>query len=221
MSQSERFSHSELSKLGIIFAQSPDVKLVNEYRNLRTNLIASQRKKNFTMLVTCVVPNYNVTHIVANIAAAFSLDSNKTSLVINADISEDSLDQLLSIETDLGIIDYLESENLNVEDILYETPINRLRYVPCGKVREETSEYFTSTKMKNFVDVLLNRYPERFPIIQAPSIGSAADTRILIDSCDCVILVCPYGLCDENVIHEAMLTVGSDKFAGIVLAGFD
>ena len=220
MSQKRRYSNNELAKLGIISAHSPDQKLVNEYRNLRTNLIAGQKKKNFTTLVTCIVPDYDISYIVANIAAAFALDANKTSLIINADIKSHELDQLFDTNINLGVIDYLETENIGIEDVLYETPIARLRYIPSGDVREDTSEYFTSMKMKKLVSALLERYPERFPIIQAPSIGSSADTRILADSCDCVILVCPYAKCNEGNIEQAMRTVESNNFAGVVLSDF-
>ncbi len=220
MSQKRKYSPKELNERCLISTGTKDRVLLNEYRNLRTKLIAGQSKKNFTTLVTSVVPEHDISLVVTNMAMAFALDSSKTSLIINADINNTNMEALLDIELDRGIIDYIETEGVEIDDILYETPISRLRYIPCGHAHEDISEYFTSSRMKNLVETLVERYPERFPMIVAPSIGSSADTRILMDLCDCVILVVPYGKCSETDIKHAMLTVGGEKFAGIILDDF-
>lgn len=220
MSQKKKYSAKELSDRNLISTGTTDTALLNEYRNLRTKLLVGQSKNNFTTLVTSVSTGYDISLVVANIAMAFALDSSKTSLVINADTENTKLNGLFDVDNDLGIIDYLESDDLEVDLILCETPISRLRYIPCGKSHEDVSEYFTSNRMTNFVSTLVDRYPERYPVICAPSIGSSADARILIDSCDCVVLVAGYGKCNETDIRHAMLTVGSEKFAGIILDDF-
>lgn len=220
MSQKSKFSAKELSDRNLISTSTTDASLLNEYRNLRTKLLVGQTKTNFTTMVTSISPDYDISLVVANIAMAFALDSSKTSVVINADTENTKLNKLFDVDSDLGIIDYLESDNLEVDEILYETPISRLRYVPCGKSHDDVSEYFTSSRMANLAGALVERYPERFPVICAPSIGASADARILIDSCDCVVLVAGYGKCNEMEIRHAMLTVGSEKFAGIILDDF-
>ncbi len=220
MSQQKKYTDKELQKHHIISANSPDLSLVNQFRNLRTNLLSSQKSSNFVTLITSVVDGFDTGLIATNIAASFALDSNKTSLLINADTLHDDISTVFGVQPDIGIIDYLESSELSVNNILYETPVPRMRYIPCGKRRDNASEYFTSQRMKQLINKLLSRYPERYPIINSSSISSSADTRILLDSCDCVVLIVPYGKCTENDIDQAMKTVGSDKFAGIVLDGF-
>jgi len=220
MSQLRRYSRNELMERRLIHVGSVDDTLVNEYRNLRTKLISGQSKQNFSTLVTSVVPDYDISLVVSNLATAFSLDASKTSVVVNADIGNTKLDQLFGISSKLGIIDYIESEELQIDKILYETPIARLRFVPSGDIREDSFEYFTTARMKNLVADLVARYPERYLFVNAPSIESSADARILLDSCDCVVLVVPYGQCNEKDIMNAMLTVGSKKFAGLILDDF-
>jgi protein-tyrosine kinase len=220
MSQKNKYSAKELGDRNLISTSTSDAALLNEYRNLRTKLLVGQTKSNFTTLVTSISAGYDVSLVVANIAMAFALDSSKTSLVINADTENTKLNNLFDVDNDLGIIDYLESDDLEIDEILCETPISRLRYMPCGKSHEDVSEYFTTSRMTGLVKTLIERYPERFPVICAPSIESSADARILIDSCDCVVLVAGFGKCNESEIRHAMLTVGSEKFAGIILDDF-
>ncbi len=221
MVQSRIFSPEEFAEKGLIFSAMKDSTLLNKYRNLRTKLLASTSKHNFITLITSVVPGGGTSLVAANLAAAFSLDEGKTSLLINADVNEKQLDSLFDVEYETGLIDYLESDDDAGNDkIIFETPVPRLRYVPIGKARVNTAEYFTSDKMKSFMQDVVLRYSERYPIIDAPCINTSADTRILLELCDKAILVIPYGICTEEEIKAAVQALGKDKFAGVVLNEF-
>ncbi len=220
MVQERVFSESELLSKGIVHSSMKDSVLLNKYRNLRTRLLATTEKENFVTLVTSVLPQSGNSLVATNLAATFAFDEGKTSLLIDANINNPELHSILDVNSELGIIDYLESDEINSSGILYETPIPRLRLLPSGKARVNAAEYFTSEKMKDLLKDLLERYPERFPVIDAPSITQSADTRILIDLCDKVILVIPYGRCSEEEIRYAAIAIGQEKLAGVVLNEF-
>ena len=220
MSQGNVFSSQQLVEKGLVSPSMKDTILLNKYRNLRTKLLSSSNKENFVTLVTSVVPDDANSMIACNLAATFALDEGKTALLIDANINNPNLSQILDIDSEIGLIDYLESDSWSREHILIKTPIPRLRLLPSGNIRVNAAEYFTSDKMKDLIRELVNRYPERFPIIDAPSIIHSADTRILLDLCDKVILVVPYGKCTQEEIKYAALTIGTEKLAGIVLNEF-
>ncbi len=220
MSQAQTFTPQELNKKGIITIGTGESNLVNEYRNLRTKLLAINKSRNFSILVTSVSPNHDISKIAVNIAATFALDSGKTSLLINANSHTNEIDDLFEVKSKYGIVDLVDSESVNLDDVILETGIPRLRYISFGSVKESSAEYFSSTTMQESINSILSRYPERYPIISAPSIASSADTRILIGLCDFVVLVIPYGKCSEDNIKQAMLTVGGEKFAGVILDEF-
>ncbi len=188
MAQERCYSQNELRKRQLITNNSS---LLNEYRNLRTKLIAGQSKPNFSTLVTSIAPDYDISLVVSNMAITFALDSRKTSLIVNADTKNVHLDNIFDISLELGVIDYLESDDFEIDKVLYETPVSRLRYIPSGSSLEGGSEHFTSNRMREFVKSLVDRYPERFPIISAPAVTISADARILADWCDCVVFVAP------------------------------
>jgi len=222
MSQDELFKTIDFHDKRLIFSGMKDKILLNKYRNLRTRLLAScpEGKTNFITLVTSVVPKGGSSLIATNLASAFAFDEGKTATLIDANIQSPALNRLLDVETEKGLTEYLESEDWSVNEVLYKTSIPRLRFVPSGLVRENSAEYFTSDKMKEFVSELVKRYPDRYPIIDAPSISESADTRILIELCDRVILVVPYGNCTEEEIKYAALAIGEEKLAGVVLNQF-
>lgn len=220
MEQSEFYSAKELEVRKLIYTNMKDSVLLDQYRNLRTKLLALSDKSNFVTLVTSVIPDDNSNLVAANLAATFALDGAKTATLVEANIQNPILNSTFDMQGDKGLIDYLEARDDNCDEILRKTKVKRLRFVPSGLLRENSAEYFTSDKMKGFIKELVDRYPDRFPIINAPSIISSADARILVELCDLVILVVSYGKCTEEEINHAALVIGEKKLSGIVLNQF-
>lgn len=220
MEDVDRFSLETMVEKRLIHPEMKDRRLLDRYRNIRTKLLADNRKENFVTLVTSVVPYENSSLVTGNLAATFSLDEAKTTMLIEADISNPRLNDLFDMTNRKGLVDYLSTSMGDCSQILNKTGVPRLRFVPSGFAKENSAEYFTSNKMNEFVSELIERYPDRYPIINAPCVVNSADTRILIELCDRVLLVIPYGMCtDEQVMHAA-LTIGEEKLAGVVLDGF-
>jgi len=212
---------TELANKHLIYPGMKDKDLLNIYRNLRTKLLSISGNRNFVTLVTSVTSRSRSSLVAANIAATFAFDEGKTALLIEGNVQSPSLASLFDLDPkSLGLMECLESDEISVSDVLYETGIPRLRMVASGETRENSAEYFTSDRMKDLVQEVLERYPERFPIIDAPSIQDSADTRILLDLCDQVVLVVPYGLCTRDEIKEAAKVIGANKLAGVVLDQF-
>jgi Mrp family chromosome partitioning ATPase len=110
----------------------------------------------------------------------------------------------------------MENPEMDVADVIYPVGIERLRIIPSGGRREIPAEYFTSLKMKRLLDSVKQRYQERFVIIDAPPMTESADTQILSELCDFVILVVPYGRVTDNEIDSSIKAVGDKKLLGVV-----
>lgn len=220
MSQGNLFGLNELIDKHLVYAGMSDTVLLNKYRNLRTKLLARSNKENFITLVTSVVPAGGSSLVAANLAATFAFDESKTTLLVDANVMNPTLNKLLEVNADKGLIDYLQHEDSDAGDVIYETPIERLRFVPSGVVKENSSEYLSSERMRSFVRQVVSRYPNRYPIIDSPSITTSADTQILVDISDQVVLVIPYGMCSEEEIKYAAAAIGKEKLAGVILNEF-
>lgn len=220
MEEMTPFSSIKLIEKRLIYANMLDKQLLDRYRNIRTKLLSQTKNENFVTLVTSVIPCENSGLIAANLAATFSLDEAKTSMLVEADIGNPTLNQLFEMKEENGLIEYLESDSLDSNHVLHKTGVPRLSFVPSGIKRENSAEYFTSTKMAEFVKELVGRYPDRYPIINAPCVINSADTRILIELCEKVVLVVPYGRCSDEEIMQAALAIGEKKLAGVVLDDF-
>ena len=210
-------SHSELDEFKIIHPGMRQSKVLNAFRELRTNLYKlAEGKENFVLLVSSVAPEGGASFVSMNLGAVIALDESKTSIVVDCNVYDPSLHRILPVEPDFGLVDYLENITLELKDVIYSTGIRRMRMIPAGARRQPGTEFFTSTRMKRFVGELRERYRDRHVIIDAPSLVESADARILAELCDYVLLVVPSGRVTESQITASIEAMGEAKLAGVI-----
>jgi len=212
-----RLTNSQLEDMKIIYSGMNNSKVLNEFRELRTNIYKLiGKQENFVLLVSSICPGGGSSFVTMNLAAAIALDESKTSVVVECNICDPILHELLPVEPDYGLVDYLENVSLGVEDIIYSSGIRRMRLIPAGSRREIGTEFFTSARMARFIDEIRRRYRDRFIIIDAPPIETSADARILAELCDYALLVVPSGRVTETQIEDGIEAIGESKLAGVI-----
>ena len=216
MGEVDRFSSEELERLKVVNSGMQNIKILNVFRELRTQLLKKSEKKNFVCMVSSINHGGGASYVATNLAAVFALDKAKTSMLIDANLYAPSVDSFIPSLAEAGITDYLSETGLSVEDVVYATGIPRMRAVPIGGNREGAAEYFSSQKMLRFIEEIRSRYPDRYIFIDAPPILESSEARILSEISDSVVLVVPYGKVVEDQVSSAMQVVGPSKLSGIV-----
>lgn len=216
MGEVDRFSPAELERLKLINGSMGNMRILNTFRELRTQLLKMNDKKNFVCMVTSINHGGGASYVAKNLAAVFALDKSKTSLLIDANLYAPSLDELIIGEASTGITDYLHNNQLNIKDVVYATGVPRLRVVPIGEHSEGAAEYFSSDKMQHFIDEIRSRYPDRYIFIDAPPVVDSSEARILTEVSDMVLLVVPHGRTTHDQIEMAIQVVDKEKLVGMV-----
>jgi len=217
MAEIGHLSYGELEDLRIIHPGMRNTQVLNAFRELRTKVYqVAAGRENFVLLVTAITPGGGSSFVTTNLGAAIALDESKTAIIVDCNVYDPTLHQMLPIDPDYGLVDYLENVSLDIKDVIYSTGVRRLRIIPSGSRRQPGTEFFTSSRMRRFIDELRNRYRDRHVIIDAPPIGSSADARILAELCDFVIIVVPYGKATEAQVKAAIDAVGPAKLAGVI-----
>lgn len=217
MAEVSWLNYSELEEFKIIHPGMRQPKVLNAFRELRTNLYnLAQGKENFVLLVTSVAPGGGSSFVSMNLGAVIALDESKTSIVVDCNVYDPSLHRILPVEPDFGLVDYLENVSLELKDVIYSTGIRRMRMIPAGSQRQPGTEFFTSSRMRRFVSELRTRYRDRYVVVDAPSMGASADARILVELCDYVLLVVPSGRVTEAQIAASIDAIGETKLAGVI-----
>ncbi len=205
-----------LAENRLIYPELGENGTVRAFREIRTKIIQKLQGRNCVLMVTSVTGGGGSSFVTRNLGVAFAFDAGKTALLMDCNFKNPSLHQLFGPGTFPGLTDYLENPQMDIADIIHPVGIERLRVVPSGGQREIPAEYFTSIKMKRLVDGIKQRYRERYILIDAPPMTESADTQILAELCDYVLLVVPYGKVSDAQIDSCVKAIGDKKLLGVV-----
>lgn len=210
-----RQSYCDINK--IIYPAMADRNIANSFREIRTKILTLSQGHNFITMVSSVGSQGGASFVSLNIATAFSFEESKTALLVDCNLRNPKQHELLSLENKVGLTDYLEDTSIDMKNIIYPSGIKRLRIIPVGKKRENVVEYFTSIRMKRFLDAIQMRYNDRYIFIDAPSVGESVDARIIAELCDFVVLVVDYAKVTEAKLMKSVEAVGEERLAGVIL----
>jgi protein-tyrosine kinase len=216
MAEPWQLSEADRADARIIFPEMKDARVINAFRTIRTKIIERCGSDNGVILVTSTAPDAGSSFMALNIAVAFTLDESKTALLVDCNLRDDEYDPLMSPDMNYGLTDYLESDTINLEQVIHPVGIERLRLIPAGRKSEIPTEQLGSQRMKKMLADVKARYPDRYIILDAAAVTESADARVLMDACDVVVLVVPYGMSTEAQVWSAANAIEESKFLGVV-----
>lgn len=201
----------------IVHPEMENYEILNAFREIRTKLIQSSKGKNQVVMIVSLRQGMGTTFSAINLAAAFSYEGEKTSLLIDCDQHKNKLEKVFSHNVEYGLTDYLDDNDVNIEKIIHPTGINRMRYIPIGHRKETVAEFFSSEKMRNFIINLKNRYSDRYIIMSTPPLEVTADAAILSEVADKIVVVLPYANVSNQRLKKALRLLPKDKIIGFVI----
>lgn len=219
MQEPRKLTSDDLDERRIVYPQSANRDLVNRFRHLRTKLLEVSGGNNFTLVVSGAMEGAGTSFMALNLAAAFAFDQSKTALIIDCNLRNPTLHSQLDLAAESGLTDFLEDSDYDIGKIIYPTGIPRLRLIPAGSQREDAAEFFTSFRMKQFLQAIRRRYPDRFIVLDTAPISESPDARILGELCDYSMLVVPHGGITASAAESAARAFDPDKFVGAVING--
>jgi protein-tyrosine kinase len=217
--QTQALTTRQLEERRLIHRQESVREHADAFRELRTRLLAlgSNLHTNFVTLVAPVNHGCGGSYVARNLAAAFAFDESRQALLIDCDATHPAQGDALQVAADRGgLIDFLEKEDIAMNDIVYPTGIPRLQLIPSGRIRETPGESFSSFRMRALIDSLRTHHVNRYLILDGSPALASPDARILSDLADLVVLVVGYGQIAPAAIDKAIASFPPEKFAGVV-----
>jgi Mrp family chromosome partitioning ATPase len=210
------WTQEELYEKKVIFPGMRQRELLNALREIKLKLLQKSKSDNIVVLVASVCSAGGSSFVGFNLAATFALDMNKTALYVDCNPYGSSSERYIVTPIELGLTQYLTDNNVQLKRIIYPSGIERLRVIPSGGSSESAAEFVSSKRMEVLVQEIKNRYPDRFIVLDAPSIQQSTEARILAQYCDHAVLVVPFGKAVKDEVLAAVDAVGKDKFAGLI-----
>lgn len=156
---------------------------------LRTQILSTLRdgEKN-TLLVTSANHREGKTLTAINLAISFSHQTNKTVLLVDADIRKPSVHDFLGLGVHPGLSDYL-SGRAGISDLLVNPGMDRIVILPGGKPMRNSAELLASPRMTQLFEDIKQKYPERFIIFDGAPVLKSADPLVFSSFIESILLV--------------------------------
>jgi len=191
--------------------------VAEDYRSLRTNLLAQYPDEKFCLLVTSAEANEGKTVTCLNLALVLAERPERRTLVVDGDLRKCAIAGLLHIDNEPGLADLLRGTR-KIEDVVRPTAYRNLFVIPAGKAsRLEIGELLHSPELEEIVGQLRQRYD--YVLFDTPPITVSADAGALGQSVREAILVVRMYRTGRETADSALrlLHAANVKPVGVVL----
>lgn len=171
------------------------------------------------ILVTSATPREGKSLVTLNLAASLAQEYDHTVLVVDADLRKPTCHLPFNIVQSPGLSDYI-LDGMALEQVLVRTGIGKLVLLPSGRPADNLCEMYSSNTMRSLIQEMKHRYPDRIILIDTPPILTFAETRILADQADAVILVVRERQCSLKALQECIKYIDK-KLLGVVYNGIE
>jgi len=202
-----------------IMTHLKDPRVRDYYDIVRTRVFQQTRSKGWnSLMVTSVYPDEGKTLTAINLGLSIARQMQHTALLVGANFRSPKICKYFGFEENrAGLSDYL-TQNAQVENLLFNPGIDKMVILPTGKEMIATDD-LGSPRMKNLVEELKYKYPDRYVIYDCPHILDMPDTLIFSSYVDAVLIVVKAGQTPGHKIREAVQTLEEQgvNIVGMVL----
>ncbi len=213
-----------LSEIGIIVPGQEPTQIAEEFRVIKRALISNAfkggdqiRRHGNLVLVTSAQPSEGKTFCAINLAMSIASERDLTVLLIDADFAKPSIPEVLGFENSMGLVDVIDDENLDLSDCMIRTNLPNLRLLLAGRPHNLTTELLASERMKEIVDELAKRYPDRIIIFDSPPVLASSAPGTLASYMGQVLFVVEADRTTSTQVKTALSQLSSCDMVNLVL----
>ena len=206
--------------VGVLHKQSGLSPDAEAYRILRTN-IEFNRKSADANAITIVSggAGEGKSTTLVNLAYICAQGGYNT-LMIDGDLRRPKLHTFFDINNSVGLTNYLTTA-LQLEDVILQTPIENLYFMPSGILPADAAGILNSRRMSELIADVKNRFD--LVLIDSPPILGVSDASVLASEVDLTIIVIQHRKLPRTMlmrVKQAIENVGGNLL-GVVLNNVD
>lgn len=179
--------------------------------------LSSSLKHPNLILVSSSRPGEGKTFTSVNLALSIALEQDKTVLLVDADVLRPQVAKTLGFESGIGLTDYLSSDDIDVQDIILSTNVERLKIIPAGRAHHLSTELLASKKMAELVDEFATRYKDRIVLFDAPPLLGVNETAVVAMMCGQALIVLEENKSKLAEIEQSIALIPPEIAVGFVI----
>jgi Mrp family chromosome partitioning ATPase len=181
-----------------------------EFRVLKRHLLTRIATGNgggpdpHVILVTSASPREGKTTVTLGLAMSFLFERDRRVVLIDADLRRPELTHRMKLGQELGLLDYLDDESLDLADVVYPTSVPGVYAVPSGQPRVIAPELLAGPRMRRFLLELRADDEQRLVIIDSSSVLSCSETVSLAAHAGQILFVTAAGQTRRREVDDGV-----------------
>ncbi|MGE8017825.1 CpsD/CapB family tyrosine-protein kinase [Peribacillus frigoritolerans] len=217
---SRKLKHKDKKPVNIIAHNNPKSPITEQYRLIRTNIqFSSIDQEMKTIVVTSSEPNDGKSTTAANLAVVLAQEGKQVVLV-DADLRKPAVHYAFNLSNIQGLTSVLTKQT-NLGKAIAKTDVPNLDILTSGPIPPNPTELLNSKAIEIAIAELKGTYD--YIIVDTPPVLVVADSQVVANRCDGVILVVASGKTNKQSAVKAkeLITKANTTLLGVVLNGID
>ena len=209
-----------LRRAGYLPEEGLERRFADHYRQIKRPLVERALAGSAEMrliLVSSALPGDGKTFTSINLALSMARERDVSVLLVDADAPKGHVSEVFGIRGDLGLLDALRDESLEVESLIEHTDIRGLEILPAGRFVENATELLASARMAQIAARIGARNPRRLVVFDSAPLLVSSEARVLLRIPGQVVLVVRAGTTPRQAILDAVGHVEKTKLQGLIL----
>ena len=223
----KRICHLDFDKMdeaGFLVPDTTRRRLSEEYRIIKRPILmnafghgAAPVEKGNLVGITSARANEGKTYTTLNLAISLAMELDITILLVDTDLLKVSLTKQLGLENEPGLMDVIKSPNMDLSDVILATDLPRLKVLPAGAISKNPTEILASTRMRNMINEMSDRYNDRIILFDTPPLMETTEGNVIMNFIGQVLVVVESSVTPSNIVKDAVSQIPSDKVIGMIL----
>ncbi|EOD7438357.1 CpsD/CapB family tyrosine-protein kinase [Enterococcus faecium] len=200
----------------LIAYQRKDYIVSEQYRAIRTNIeFIKSNAQSYSLVITSPEPGEGKTTTATNLAIVFA-DTGKKVLLIDGDLRRGRLKDIFNLPNKKGMSNLLSKNASLSECIQKKKSIENLSFITSGPYPPNPSELLHSVEMDRILQLLSKDFD--LIIIDMPPVLLVADTQVISNKTDGIVLVVREGVTSKEAASKAkrlLLAVGANIIGAV------
>ena len=168
------------------------------------NQVAGSIKHGNLIMVTSSLPKEGKTFCAINLAMSIAMEMDHTVLLVDADVARPSILRTLGLKSEIGLMDILLDDKLDLADVMLKTNVETLSILPAGKSHKHATELLASQVMSSLLDEIANRYPDRIVIFDSPPLLLTTEASVLASHMGQIVMVVEAETTTQHAVKDAL-----------------
>ena len=206
---------ARLLEQGFVTPDSPQSTIAHELRVLKRPIIRNARggpsapavANGMLVMVTSAIPGEGKTFTACNLAISMAMEFDNTVMLVDGDVAHPSVLNVFGLPPSPGLLDLLTRDDLEIDDVLLQTNLERLTLLPAGSRHRRATELLASERMVALLQKLSRTYPDRIIIFDSPPLLATTEARVLATHMGQIVMVVAAESTSKHAVNHALATI--------------